>query len=114
MFGGVVREDGEQPGYAWSLDGVTKRLADHRDGAFREFRVLDPGLRDELVKRANSGLERRIATAPERRRFVEELQSHRGTVMRTLALAIADEREAEKAFLNEERDVLDGLLAELG
>ena len=114
MFGGVVREDGEQPGYAWSLDGVTKRLADHRDGAFREFHVLDPGLRDELVKRANSGLERRVATAPERRRFVEELQSHRGAVMRSLAMAIADEREAEKAFLNEERDVLDGLIAELG
>ncbi|MCB9678570.1 MAG: hypothetical protein H6737_25940 [Alphaproteobacteria bacterium] len=110
LFGTISRNE---DGYAWSMKGFGKPLAKHRGDAFEAFWQLDPTLRDDMIQTAETTLVGKTAEKPDRARFRDELTAHRDALSGLYYQAVAEEREAEKRFLDEERRAVDELIAGL-
>jgi hypothetical protein len=110
LFGTIERT---AEGYAWKMKGFGKPLAPRRSDAFEAFWQLDATLRDDMLKGAEDTRTAKTAEKPDRERFVKELETHREALSSLYYEALAEEREAEKRFLDEERRVVDGLIAEI-
>ncbi|MCB9667944.1 MAG: hypothetical protein H6736_02180 [Alphaproteobacteria bacterium] len=110
MLGTIVKDD---DGYRWEMRGFGKPLAPRRADAAEAFWQLDPTLRNDMVDAAERTMTQRSVEKPDRVRLVESLKAHRETLSGLYYQAIAEEREAEKRFLDEERRVVDGMIGAL-
>jgi hypothetical protein len=110
FFGVVTRDDG----YVWCLSGAKGKLADLRGAAFAAFDSLDPTLRDDLEAEAKRAFSQATADRPGKAEFVFSLKAHAAALKGLYAQAIAEQKDAEKLFLAEERASVDALVAELG
>jgi hypothetical protein len=111
MMGSILRDD---EGYRWEMRGFGKPLAPRRAEAAERFWELDPTLRNDMIDSAEQALATRQLEAPDRRRLIEELQAHRDALSGLYYQAVAEERDAEKRFLDEERRVVDDLIESIG
>ena len=110
LFGTITRDD---EGYSWTMKGFGKPLAARRHQAFEAFWQLDPTLRDDMMGSAQSTLRSRSVEKPDRQRLHAELETHRENLSGLYYQAVAEEREAEKRFLDDERRAVDDLLSGL-
>ncbi|MEZ4319164.1 MAG: tubulin-like doman-containing protein [Myxococcota bacterium] len=108
---GTINRD--ESGYSWTMKGFGKPLAARRADAFEAFWQLDPTLRDDMLAGAESTMRARTAEKPDRARFRSELEAHRDALSGLYYQAVAEEREAEKRFLDDERRAVDELIAGL-
>ena len=111
-FAGLVKT-GEDGGYRWEISGFGKGLAATRSGAFDAFWSLDSSLRDDLVRSAETQLRQRSVEAPDRRALVDDLKGWRDGLSKLYYAAVANEKEVEKRFLDEERSVVEALISGL-
>lgn len=110
MLGTITRDD---EGYRWEMRGFGKPLAARRSDAAEAFWQLDPTLRNDMVDAAERTLTQRAIEKPDRKRLVDEVETHRENLSGLYYQAVAEEREAEKRFLDEERRVVDQILEDL-
>ena len=111
FFGVVMRDEGA---YVWSLSGAKGKLGDTRGAAFAAFDALDPVLREDLEGEAQRAYSQATADRPGKAKLAAELKAHGAALKGLYAQAIAEQKDAEKLFLAEERSSVDALLAELG
>ncbi|QSQ19575.1 hypothetical protein JY651_30205 [Pyxidicoccus parkwayensis] len=110
LFGNIVRDE---QGYHWTFAGTRNKLAPERAQAFEAFEAMDPTLRSDLESSSQDAWRHRTVERSERTRLLEEAQAHQRKLTETYARAVAEGRDAEKRFLQEERAVVESLLAEL-
>ncbi len=110
LSGFITRDDA---GYRWSMRGFGQPLGERRPEAFDAFWQLDPTLRSDMIRAAEEKFAHRSLEKPERRRLLEELQTHRETLSGLYYQAVAEERDAEKRLLDEERRVVDAMIEAL-
>ena len=111
LYGTIVKDDA---GYAWNMKGFGKPLAERRAGAFDAFWQLEPTLRDDMLSAAEKRLIAGTAEKPDRARTKAQLETHRDGLSSLYYQAIAEEREVEKRFIDDERRVVDALIAGIG
>jgi|GEM_PF-1440725 len=111
MLGGIVEDAG---GYGWSYAGVTQTLAKSRAGAFSAFEALDARLRKDIEADARRAWEERRIEAGTRAKLLEETRTHLARIKAAFALALAEQRDADRRLLEEERDVVEAMVADLG
>ena len=110
MLGTILQDDA---GYRWEMRGFGKPLAARRPEAAEAFWQLDPTLRNDMVEAAERTVRQRSLERPDRQRLREELQAHREALSGAYYQAVAEEREAEKRFIDDERRVVDQILGGL-
>ncbi|MBI5532513.1 MAG: hypothetical protein HY898_07350 [Deltaproteobacteria bacterium] len=111
LFGSVV-EDTE--GFKWTYGGASRPLAKDRAAAFAAFEALDPTLRHDLEEEASQQWSQRAAERGTRGKLREEVRAHLAKAKAAFALAVADQRDADRRLLEEERAVIEAMDAELG
>jgi hypothetical protein len=110
LFGGIGRDE---EGYHWNFAGTKNRLAPERGNAFAAFEALDPVLRTDLERGAHENWVQGTAERPSRAKLLEEVQAHMRRLTEAYARAVAEQKEAERRFLQEERAVVERLATEL-
>lgn len=110
LFGAIGRDE---EGYHWNFGGSKNRLAPERGRAFEAFESLDPVLRGDLERGASESWRNGRVEKPARAKLTEEVQTHLRRLTEAYARAVSDEKEAERRFLQEERSVVEALVAEL-
>lgn len=110
FFGNIQRADA---GYDWVLGTVRKKLAPDRATAFEAFQLLDGALRKDLERKVIQGLGERTTSVADKRRFREDLASHLAQISELYYQALAEERDREKRFLEEEKGLLETRIEEL-
>ncbi|MEY3214715.1 MAG: hypothetical protein RIT28_5196 [Pseudomonadota bacterium] len=108
MFGQVVR--GEDGGWAWSFAGRQRPLGKDRAAAFVGFRSLDGELRADLESEAKDAWRRQGADRASKAKLAEDVRAHGRRLKELYADAVAEGRDAELAFLKEERAAVEALL----
>ena len=108
MFGQVVR--GEDGGWAWSFAGRQRPLGKDRAAAFVGFRSLDGELRADLESEAKDAWRRQGADRVSKAKLAEDVRAHGRRLKELYADAVAEGRDAELAFLKEERAAVEALL----
>lgn len=111
-FAGRVAKDGGV--YAWRVDDASKALGKDRAAALAAFEALDPDLRKLLVEPALLQWRDSLAEKPSRARLRGEYEAHLSRLKGLMAIAAAEEREAEHKAIKEELAVVESMLAELG
>ena len=109
MFGTVIHDD---DGYRWEMHGFGKPLGARRADAFEAFWALDATLRNDMVEDAESRVVRARVEKPDRDRLLASLKTHRDGLSKLYYQAVAEERSAEKRFIDDERAMVDGLMTE--
>jgi len=102
-----------EDGYSWRLGESQNKLASDRSGAFAAFGSLDPVLRQDLEKGSQGTLAPQRADRPGRAKLAAELRAHGDRLKGDYARAVAEQKDAERQFLAEERVVVEALVAEL-
>ena len=110
-LGQIARVDG---GYAWKLGETQNKLGVDRHGSFAAFQALDSVLREDLESSAKRSFDQQASDRPLRAKLAAELRSHGERLKGEYAKSVAEQRDAERLFLQEERAVVEGLIAELG
>jgi hypothetical protein len=110
LFGGIVEEGG---GFSWVFQGVKRALGKDLASSFAAFEALDPTLRGDIVGSAEQTYRERKAERPSRVKLVEQVKAQLDRTKTSYALALANERDADRRLLEEERAALEALSAEL-
>jgi hypothetical protein len=110
LFGGVVEESG---GFAWAFEGTQGALGKDFVSAFAAFVALDPTLRGDIVEGAEQVYRERKAERATRAKLREQVKAQLARARGAYARALADERDADRRFLEEERAILETLDADL-
>lgn len=103
-FGNVAQSD---EGYEWAMGSVKKKLAADRATAFEAFQQLPQALRGDLEKKANQSIIEKTASVADKKRFRNELSTHLSKVSDLYYLALAEEKDREQRFLEEEKALLE-------
>lgn len=111
LLGLVERDDAN--GYSWRLGGAKRALGTGRFSAFEAFFALDAGLRKDIEKQVTAAAPGIGASAADRRRWRERLESYQKVINDLYYAAIADENERDRAVLEIDRDYLELALANL-
>jgi hypothetical protein len=104
FLGNIQRSDA---GYEWVMEASRGKLGTDRAAAFEAFVNLEPALRKDLEAKVAQSSAERAASAPARRKFKEDLGSHLKAVNALYYQAVAEERDREKRFLEEEKTLLE-------
>jgi hypothetical protein len=110
LFGQVTRDE---QGYSWVFAGTKNRLGADRSSAFAAFEALDPMLREDLEKSAQSSWELGRAERAGRVKLREEVKVHEQRLTAAYAVAISEQKDSERRFLVDERAVVQGLAREI-
>jgi len=110
LFGSVLMEDGN---YVWSLRGVKNTLGKDRLAAFQAFEGLDPLLRKDIESPALKTWDERKVERSTRQKLRAELARHSERVQDAYLLAVTEERDEEKRFVSEEREIVESMDREL-
>jgi hypothetical protein len=108
--GAITRDEG---GYAWTMAGVKNRLGADRSSAYAAFQALDPVLRSDLEQGALNTFAAARADRAGRARMAAELRAHGDRLKEAYARAIAEQKDAERSHVQEERRVVETLVSEL-
>lgn len=110
LFGSISRDE---EGYHWTFAGTKTKLATDRARAFEAFEALDPVLREDLEKSARDSWMNATAERPSRNKLLEEVQAHQRRLTEAYARAVAEQKDAERRFIQDERSVVESLATEL-